>query len=723
MKSTSLKHLGAFLPIIPVVLGLALLLLDPLSLQALRHNLFDQYQRWHPREYTEVPVRIIDIDEESLARVGQWPWPRTRLAELVDKLNAAGVAAIGFDVVLAEADRTSPRAMAALWSLQGALRNAIENLPDHDQVLAQSLSGAPVVLGFIVQRGKTQDSATGDHATTTPAAILPARPFRYISSGEQPGRWLHRFDSAISARPELAKAAQGNGALSFVPDGDGVVRRVPLVLQLAGEPVPTLVAETLRVAQGERNYVLRTQGSDIGLEEIRIGQFRISTTAEGEIWVHYSPEVASRYLPAWKVLAETIPGAMLDGQLVLIGSSAEGLMDLRFSPLGRIMPGVEAHAQALEQILSGYILRRPGWARAVESIAIIIGGFAIGFVAIRASALTAAGTTLILLSVVLFGGWYGFREHALLLNTVTPALTFALAFVLGSLLHHFISEREQRRIRDVFSRYVSPNRVRYLVDHPEAMELGGCRQECSFIFTDLAGFTTLMETIDPGEAVSLLNAYLDQMIGIAFRHEGTLDRIVGDAVAIMFSAPVLQADHRARALACALEMDAFASDYAAELNARGVAFGETRIGIHSGEVIVGNFGGTTIADYRALGDPVNTAARLESVNKQIGTRICVSEATLGGCPEALARPIGRLLLKGKSQALQVFEPLDGARLRKYAPLEEYRAAYRLMANETPTAAATFRDLATQYPDDPLAALHHRRLAEGSRGDLIVLTEK
>jgi adenylate cyclase len=722
MKSTSLKHLGACLPIIPVVLGLALLLTDPLPMQALRHNLFDQYQRWHPREYTEVPVRIIDIDEESLARVGQWPWPRTRLAELVESLNAAGVAAIGFDVVLAEPDRTSPRAMAALWSLQGALRSALESLPDHDQVLAHSLSGAPVVLGFIVQRSTTQDNSTGDHATT-PAATLPARPFRYIRSGEQPERRLHRFDRAISALPELTKVAQGNGALTFVPDGDGVVRRVPLVLQLAGEPVPTLVAETLRVAQGEENYVLKTQGSDIGMEEIRIGQFRIPTTAEGELWVHYSPEVASRYLPAWKVLAGTIPGAMLDGHLVVIGSSAEGLMDLRFSPLGRIMPGVEAHAQALEQILSGHILQRPGWARSVESIAIMVGGLAIGFLAIRASALTAAGTTLTLLSVLLFGGWYGFREHALLLNTVTPALTFALAFVLGSLFHHFISEREQRRIRDVFSRYVSPNRVNYLVDHPEATELGGCRQECSFVFTDLTGFTTLMETIDPGEAVSLLNAYLDQMIGIAFRHDGTLDRIVGDAVAIMFSAPVPQADHRSRALACALEMDAFASNYAAELNARGVAFGETRIGIHSGEVIVGNFGGSTIADYRALGDPVNTASRLESVNKQIGTRICVSETTLSGCPEAQARPVGRLLLKGKSQALQVFEPLDCARLRKYAPLEEYRAAYRLMANEVPTAAAAFRDLAMHYPDDPLAALHHHRLAVGYRGDLVVLTEK
>lgn len=716
MTNLSLKRLSILLPIISVVLGLTLLLLDPLPMQALRNNLFDQYQRWHPRDYADVPVRIIDIDEESLARLGQWPWPRTRIAELVEKLRASGVAAIGFDVVFAEADRTSPQAMAELWPLKGPLRNALEKLPDHDTVLAHSLNGAGVVLGFTVQNATLSGKNT--NATT-----VPAHPFRYINSGEPPGRWLHAFNNAVTSLPVLEKAAQGNGALSFVPDGDGVVRRVPLVLSLDGEPVPTLAAETLRVAQGERNYFLKTAGRDIGLTEIRIGQFRIPTTAHGEIWVHYSRDVPNRYLPAWKVFAGQIPPAMLDGHMVLIGSSAQGLMDLRFSPLGHIMPGVEAHAQALEQILSGHILQRPGWARAAESIAILVVGLAIGFLAMRARALIAAGVTLIFLALVFAGGWYAFREHALLLNTVTPALVFTFTFVLGSLIHHLMSEREQRWIRAVFSRYVSPNRVDYLVNHPEAMKLGGSLQECSFVFTDLAGFTTLMEGIDPGKAVALLNVYLDRMIAIAFEHEGTLDRIVGDAVAIMFSTPVPQADHRARALACALEMDAFASEYSDALNSQDIPFGKTRIGIHTGEVIVGNFGGSTMFDYRALGDPINTASRLESVNKHLGTHICISEATLSGCPDADARPVGRLTLKGKSQALQIYEPLTAARMTHYAPTDAYRAAYRLMADEAPTAPGVFSDLAARYPDDPLVALHHRRLSEGAHGDLMIMNEK
>ncbi len=716
MKNSPLKLLRILLPIASVALGLALLLLDPLPLQALRNNLFDQYQRWHPRDYTDAPVRIIDIDEASLARLGQWPWPRTRIAELVEKLHASGVAAIGFDVVFAEPDRTSPQAMAGLWALKGPLRNALEKLPDNDQVLAHSLNGAGVVLGFVLQNAALPGN-------NTKAGTDLARPFRYINAGEPPGRWLHEYDSAVTSLLLLEKAAQGNGALSFVPDGDGVVRRVPLVLSLAGAPVPSLAAETLRVAQGERNYFLKTAGRDIGLTEIRIGQFRIPTTAHGEIWVHYSRDIPNRYLPAWKVLAGQIPRTLLDGDVVLIGSSAQGLMDLRFSPLGRIMPGVEAHAQALEQILSGRFLQRPGWARAAESIAILVGGLAIGLLAMRASALIAASVTLGFLGIVLAGGWYAFREHELLLNTATPALVFAFTFVLGSLVHHLMSEREQRWIRDMFSRYVSPNRVDYLVDHPEAMKLGGSLQECSFVFTDLAGFTTLMEGIDPGKAVALLNVYLDRMIAIAFRHEGTLDRIVGDAVAIMFSAPVPQADHRARALACALEMDAFASEYSDALNSQDIPFGKTRIGIHTGEVIVGNFGGSTMFDYRALGDPINTAARLESVNKHLGTLICLSEATLSGCPDAEARPVGRLTLKGKTQSLQIYEPLTAARMAHYAPTDAYREAYRRMADEAPNAAEVFRDLAARYPDDPLVALHHRRLSEGAHGDLMVMSEK
>lgn len=715
MKKKSRSRWQIFLPFIPVFFGLLLLVVDSRPQQALRNNLFDQYQRWHPRAYAEVPVRIVDIDDASLARLGQWPWPRTRIAELLDKLGAGGAAAVGFDVMFAEPDRTSPKAAAAVWHLTGQLRDALAALPDHDQVFARSLAQGDAVVGFAVERGKAARAAGGD-------VRIPLQKARFIYSGAPQEKWLHAFTGAVSSMPMLEAAAKGNGALTFVPDGDGVVRRVPLVFQIGGTPVATLVSETLRVAQGAQNIFLKSAGQDSGLAELRIGDLTIPTTPQGEIWVHYSKPVAARYVPAWQVLAGQVAPERLDGHIVLVGSSAQGLMDLRFNPFG-VIAGVESHAQAIEQILAGHFLERPSWARGIEAIVLMASGLAIGVLALRARALVAAGVCLLLLAGIFGGGWHAFVAHGLLLDSATPALGLVLTFVICSLVHHLTSEREQRWIKEAFSRYVSPNRVDHLVDNPDAMELGGRRQECSFIFTDLAGFTSLMERIDPGAAVALLNAYLDEMIAIAFRHEGTLDRIVGDAVAIMFSAPVAQADHRARALACALEMDAFANRYSRKLQDEGTVFGKTRIGVHAGEVIVGNFGGTNIFDYRALGDPVNTAARLESVNKHLGTRMCVSENILGECPDARVRPVGRLVLKGKSQALAVFEPLTDELAASYAPHEAYTAAFGQMRDEDARAAESFRKLAADYPDDPLVALHNRRLQAGERGDLIVMSEK
>jgi adenylate cyclase len=258
-----------------------------------------------------------------------------------------------------------------------------------------------------------------------------------------------------------------------------------------------------------------------------------------------------------------------------------------------------------------------------------------------------------------------------------------------------------------------------LIKQPGALELGGRRQDCSFVFTDLVDFTTWLEGMDPAAAVTLLNDYLDGMIAIAFKHQATLDRIVGDALVLMFSAPVVQVDHPHRALSCAWEMHQFSNQYVARLAARGVPFGLTRIGVHSGEVIVGNFGGSTIFDYRALGDPINTAARLESANKQFGTLICVSGTTLSACPEWPARPIGQVILKGKTQPIAVYQPLDP----QHPGDPAYAAAFELLRQHSPQALDAFAQLAVQRPEDPLVALHLARLRAGQTGDLMVLSVK
>ncbi len=706
--------------VLALTLGaLALWLTEPIQLQSLRLAQFDQFQRWQPRPYTPVAVRIVDIDEASLKALGQWPWPRTRVAELLQRVHQAGAAAIALDVLLIEPDRTSPKSMVQLWN-NPQVSAALQNLPDHDEVLGRSMNDRAVVLG-------SRLFSTGVPApvgASTPEQAEPA--YRVVRSGSsEPARWLGRFDSAIWPLPVLRANASGLGALNFAPDSDGVVRRVPMLLRLNEQIVPTLSAEALRVAQGVRNYMLRS--NEAGVQDVRIGAITVPTNAQAEVWLHYTEDRPERQLPAVQVLNGQFDGKLLEGHIVLIGSSAAGLMDLRVSPLGHIIPGVQAHAMALEQALTGYHLVRPAWASGAEALALALGGLLVGLLALGAPARWATALAAVLLAALLGGAWVAFAAGHLLLDVINPALVMVVSFSLASAMHHFLSEREQRWIREAFSRYVSPNRVAHLVAHPEQLQLGGQRQTCSFVFTDLTGFTGMMESGDPAKAVALLNDYLDAMLAIVFRHEGTLDRIVGDAVAVLFSAPVPQLDYRQRALDCALEMDTFAAAYARRLQAQGFPWGHTRIGIHSGEVIVGNFGGKTLFDYRALGDPINTASRLESVNKHLGTHVCVSQAILDGCSNVPVRFVGQLVLKGKSQPLRVYEPLATADSTACAPPAEYDAAIGLLhsgaGNQPQLALARFEALAERYPGDPLVMLHLKRMRQGATDDLIVMVEK
>jgi len=716
----------ALIPVVVVGMGLGLMVWEPLPMQGLRNNIFDQYQRWRPRVPIDAPVRIIDIDEESIQQLGQWPWPRTRIAELVEITRQAGAAAIGFDVVFSEFDRTSPQSMVPMWFADKtggdakALRDKILQLPDHDEALRKAIEGGGVVLGFAlsdIKEAKAVPELKGQFAQKGPSALA----------------FISRFTNAIVSLAPLQRAATGNGALNFVPDADGVLRRVPLVLRFNDQPVPTFTTELLRVGQGERNVILTSEQvnpeESRGMREVRIGNLSVPTTEKGEVWVHYASPYPARYISAWKLLAGLVPRAELEGNLLLVGTSAQGLMDLRFSPLGNIIPGVEVHAQALEQMLSGKQLVRPGWTQSAEVLVALLAGLAVGMLALNARSLLAATLSVLAIAMVFALGWLCFTQYQLLLDPLTPSMVVMASFVVCSLVHHFRSERQQRWVTEAFSRYVSPNKVAFLVKHPDGLKLGGARQTCSFIFTDLKGFTGLMESMDPGAAVSSLNAYLDGMVAIAFKHEGTLDRIMGDAVAVVFSAPVIQEDHMQRAFDCAMEMHAFARKYAADLQTKGVPFGNTRIGVHAGEVIVGNFGGSTMFDYRALGDPVNTAARLESVNKHLGTWICVSEVVYKGCTNMVARPVGRLVLKGKKLPLMVYEPITPGDTIARVPLDDYKEVYTQLAEqrmhgaEPGLALAELNRLAGLYPQDPLVRLHLDRLNRGELGDEIVMAEK
>ena len=289
--------------------------------------------------------------------------------------------------------------------------------------------------------------------------------------------------------------------------------------------------------------------------------------------------------------------------------------------------------------------------------------------------------------------------------------------------------REAHRLRDAaeqakanLSRYFSPNLVEQLIESPDALNMGGERRNLTFVFTDLGDFTPLVENLEPSVIVPLLNEYLDEMTQIVFRHGGTVDKVVGDAVHAIFGAPLEQPDHADRAIACAMEMDQFAEAFRERKNASDIPLGVTRIGVHTGPAIVGNFGGEQFFDYTAHGDAINTAARLESANKQFGTRICVSGKVVEQVKEFKGRPIGTVILSGKAEELKLFEPLTHEQADSPAT-KAYREAFAKLEANDPGANQAFASVVGQYGDDPLATFHLKRTLAGESGVLVTLSEK
>ncbi|MBF0424853.1 MAG: adenylate/guanylate cyclase domain-containing protein, partial [Magnetococcales bacterium] len=657
-------------------------------------------------------------DDVSLERLGQWPWPRTMQAELVRRLQDLDVAAIVFDVVFAEPDQTSPSRLAKLWKGDAATQAFLQKLPDHDEVFAEAIGRGRVVTGFTLGEKRSNPRE-------------PAQKASFIIAGDDAKDYLRSLPGRVTTLPLLEAAAAGNGAFTFTADSDGVIRSVPLIQRSEDKLYPSLSAEGLRVAQGAKNYLIKSSGAHgedragghTGLVSVKIGDLVAPVGPGGDIWLHYTPSRPDRYVPAWKLFAGEAEPEKFKGHIVFIGPSAKGLLDVRFTPLGGIIPGVEVHAQLVEQIIQGSFLERSDLEQAGAIILMVVmWGLLIGLLARLGamwSVIVGAGSV----ALTGYGSWYAFSQMHLLLDPVLPSLTVLGTFTAFSIPKHLQSEKKSQWIRDAFASYVSPNLVKYIIDHPELLKLGGEKRECSFVMTDLAGFTSLMEKFDPNAMVALLNEYLDEMVKIAFRHDGTLDRIVGDAVAIIFSAPVAQSDHAARAVRCAREMNEFSWNFARyQQQEKKIPFGLTRIGVNTGVVLVGNFGGSNVLDYRALGDAINTAARLESVNKQLGTRICVSGSTVAQCPDFIGRPAGELVLKGKEKGIETFELLSAEEAAS-PRVQAYNAAYQAMATEEEGALARFQELAATYPDDGLVRFHLQRLEGGQKGCRVLLSSK
>src|SRR5271157_3585369 len=710
MKLWSKKTLRKWGSYVLVVVGAYILTLAfGTELAPLRSNLenlvFDQYQRWRPRPYNfDQPVRIVDIDDESIQRIGRWPWPRQTMAALVEALAKANAAAAAFDVLFSEKDQPSEDqkacAQAAVHSADQASR--CEERADGDVALAHAISGLPVILG-------TFFTATPNAANTK---FVPKGSFSFV--GDSPNSLLTHLNGALVPIPQLADAAGGLGFLNWLPDADRVVRTVPLLLDINGQIQPSLAMETLRVAQGASGFVVKSTdayGSASGkglaaIEAIKVGDVVVPTQAGGDLRVYFAKTDPRRSVPAWKVLEAGADLSDLAGKLTFIGVSADLLSDIVATPLDPNTPGVEAHAQLVEQILSGVTLERPDWAPGAELIA----GAALSLVLAALLPFVPIVWTAVLglIGAVALGyvSWNGFTQHGVLFDPAIPSLSAGFVFLAG--VGQLYGEKRQQvtEIRSAFGRYVSPAVVARLAEHPENLQLGGQQRDLTIMFCDIRSFTTLSEGFTAVELSTFLNEYLSPMTDIILKELGTVDKYMGDAIMAFWNAPLDDPAHGVHAVHSALDMRQTLVKLNAEWKERAekagrpvhtVKFG---IGLNTGECSVGNMGSIQRFDYSALGDEVNIASRLEGSSKQFGVDIVASVATRDEAPEFAWLEIDHVKLKNKTRSVAVYALAGG---HAYAESDEFRSL--LARHEDMLAAYRARKFATARQMAEDAALH------------------
>jgi adenylate cyclase len=629
-------------------------LADPRPLEELRVRTFDLFQVLRPRVQTARPVAIVDIDEDSLKTIGQWPWPRTTVAELVTRITQLGAIAIGFDVIFAEPDRMSPAiAEQSFRGIDADTRAKLDSLPSNDDVFADAIKHSRVVVGQV--GGPTPTPRTqADMAQQTGFAIR----------GPDPAPYLVTFPGLLRNVPAIEAAAAGRGLFSINPETDGIIRRVPVIMEAQGALVPSLTMEMLRVVSHAGAILVRV--NEAGIQAVAIPGLEVPTDRNGQFWVHFNKHDPSRYVSAKDVLQGNVPADRLRGRLVLIGTSAIGLLDLKTTPVDPVMPGVEVHAQILESVLTKSLLLNPNYAIGAELTVAVLFGLAIIVLAPMLSATIVVALGAVLIAGLIGLSFYLFVAHNLLIDFTYPLISSWLIYLVLTFVNYFREQKQRQQIRSAFGYYLSPHMVEALARSPEKLVLGGEERRMTILFSDVRGFTTISEHYkdDPQGLTRLMNRFLTPLTNAIIERKGTIDKYIGDAIMAFWNAPVDDAEQEANACDAAFEMQARAAALNIELKreaeANGGVYMPLRIGIglNTGPCVVGNMGSDFRFNYSVLGDTVNFASRLEARTKDYRLPLVIGSRTAEGAkPKFTTMEIDLIQVKGKTQPEAVFAVL------------------------------------------------------------------
>ncbi len=739
MLMAVLSKRWAQLTILLILLGVGISLIlpekPPSFIARLQQFNYDTYNVHMPRDpagrYRD--VAIVDIDEESLRRVGQWPWPRPLMGDLALALRDLGAKSVAFDMTFSEPDRLSPERMADTLPNSpdmAPVAEVLKKMPTNDSVFAQKIGQAGnVITGFVTE------------TTPTKSIFVSRAPFCGHSkppfNDKHPAPPLLRARYLVTSLPEITRAAAGNGIFTAEPDEqDGIIRHVPLLLDYGenGGPVtdvlPALSLEALRVSLRDEFQILEKMGrcagydideSDIGtVNGITLAKKLVPTDSWGKINVYYHgyyshPEHYNDiYVPAWQVLEKKAPADKIKGKIVLVGTSSIGLLDLRSSPLTAVLPGVEIHAEIIEQLLHDqYLIVHPDtkYYELLFIIAVCLG-------VIFLTPVISGGTMALLVAVILaaeIGGGVLAYQSGYLIDVAYPSFVIIVIFIMSSILTNLRTEMEKRMIRQAFDRYLSPALIEELVKDPSRLKLGGDVRELSVMFTDIRNFTTISESMDPAELIRMMNDFLTPMTSAVLDNKGFVDKYMGDAMMTFWNAPVDDPYHATNACRAALEMVEALKPVNAELRARaekaGKPFHELKagIGINSGKASVGNMGSKQRFAYSALGDTVNLASRMEGQTKVYGVTTMISASTQALVKDFACIELDLLTVKGRAEPERVYTLLGDEKLAATPAFKAFAEAHARMlaayrAQDWDAAGKLITECASLRPD--LAALYH-----------------
>lgn len=631
--------------------------------------LFDTYQKIKPRAYDAetAPVRIIMIDEESIGDLGQWPWPRSYIAALVDRVTAAGAAAIGFDIIFSELDRTSPDQVVKSWEqyrdrfAHGHLGDevpevdlsALSQLPDTDVLFAESLVNSYSVLATVL--------LTGENKNGEP----PWNVRQPAQSGTVKGA-VSLYQGSLNSRTFFVDQALGVGSISLLPGSGEYVRYVPMISEVEDVLVPALSMELMRVAQDANSSIVKASdgsgeldfGEESKIVSMQVGGVEVPLEADGSLRVRYAGVRDERVISAADILAgEALSpevAAQLEGRIILVGADFPGLRDLITTPLGQDVPGVTVHAEIIEQIWDQSFFSRPDWLPPLELLILVLGGVAVAVAMAGNFAFLGFGLTFGSIGGLAGTSWYLFDSEQFLVAPVAPVLAIAGTHLTVSGYNYFRSDAAKREITRQFQHFVSPAVIEDIISDPEThMTPGGALRELSIMFLDVRGFSTITEKMTPNEVISFINGLLSPLTDVILDHEGTVDKYMGDAIMAFWNAPRLTEAHEIKATRAMLAFFPALEEVNKDLVKQGLAPAAIGVGINTGDVSVGNMGSTQRLAYSCVGDAVNLASRLEGLTKQYGVTTLVGASTAAKLSTFATFELDDVAVKGRTQPERV----------------------------------------------------------------------